>query len=113
MMKDQESTRTHKGCITCSEGEDDRPLLLSVQECAVTRGHGLCSTYGTCLNYGLQQWFVSIRVALFRKWPMEVQNYDDYQVHILLEKTKASLSVCVHNTTHTDTQAMLRKNPDL
>lgn len=56
---------------------------------------------------------MSIRVALFRKWPMEVQNYDDYQVHILLEKTKASLSVCVHNTTHTDTQAMLRKNPDL
>lgn len=43
---------------------------------------------------------MSIRVALFRKWPMEVQNYDDSQVHVLLEETKASLFVCTQHNTH-------------
>ena len=90
-----------------SEGEDGCPRLLPVP---VAREHGLCSTYGTCLNYGLQPCFVSIRVALFRKWPMEVQNYDDHQVHVLLEKTKASPRVCTQHNIHRHTSHFKKKS---
>lgn len=108
-MNDQESTCTRKGCITCGV-RVKMAVLFYFQSKSVLLQEGMVSVqhmgHASTMGYSFGLWALEWLCLENGPWKYRITMTLKYMCCL---RRRKHLSLCVHNTTHTDTQAMLKK----